>query len=233
MKKLLLPAALLFSLNASSQRVAPVQDGDIYSFTVGNIVFELDASFGGRISSFKINGTDILYPAQNGNDFLWGSTLWPSPQTWPWPPPFDALEYDAYAGEIKDNKVILTSAKDDYTKLVFEKTFYVNSADSSVNIEYKVLNDGTSGKSVAAWEVSRVHSGGITFFPRGAGSITGAFGNQFETIDGIAWFNNHFVLSWTPLDLTNCLAVEPSNRRTDNLYLPQANFTSRRHLYLP
>jgi hypothetical protein len=179
---------IITSITLSAQFVTPTQNGDIYSLEVGNVIFEVDASFGARISSFKINGDDILWPAQNGSDFLWGSTLWPSPQSWPWPPPFTALNIEAYNGEIADNKIILTSEKDDFNDLVFEKTFYAETADSSITIEYKMINEGSSTFGAAAWEVTRVPSAGLTYFPRGEGSITGAFAGQFTTIDGVAWY---------------------------------------------
>lgn len=189
-KQLLITFAIVLSLPLAAQLVTPVQDGDIYSITIGNVYFEVDASFGGRISAFSINGNDVLYPSQGGEDFLWGSTLWPSPQSWPWPPPFDALEYDPYTGSIQDNKIVVTSATDTYTKLIFEKTYYGNASDSSISIEYKLINKGTNAKNVAAWEVTRVPSGGITFFPKGEGNPWGAFANQFELIDGIEWWEH-------------------------------------------
>jgi hypothetical protein len=191
MKKSFLSTLLIIvSIHLSGQDVIPVQDGDIFTLEAGNVIFEVDASFGGRISSFSIDGNEVLYLSTGGDDFLWGSILWPSPQTWPWPPPFDALEYDAYSGEISDNKIILTSETDDYTDLVFEKTFYANSSDTSISIEYKLINKGGNATEVAAWEVTRVPSGGLTYFPMGEGVVTGNFAGETETIDDVVWYEH-------------------------------------------
>lgn len=189
-KQLLITLGIIISITALSQDITPEQDGDLFSVEVGNVYFEVNAAEGGKISSFKINNDEILYPSTGGSDFLWGSTLWPSPQIWPWPPPFDALEYDAYTGEITDDKIILTSELDDYTDLIFEKTFYANSSDTSISIEYKFINKGGSTTEVAAWEVSRVPSGGLTYFPMGDGSVTGNFAGETETIDDVVWYEH-------------------------------------------
>ena len=173
-----------------TQDIIPQQNGDLYSLEFENIYFEVDASFGGHISAFEIDGINILYPSQNAADYLWGSTLWPSPQSvWGWPPS-TILDSEAYVAEIAGNKIRMISAKDNSSKLVFEKIFYANPADTSVTIDYIIKNEGTSNYQVAAWEVSRVYSGGLTFFPMGEGNVTGSFAGQTIEMNEIIWYEH-------------------------------------------
>src|SRR4051812_38053001 len=54
----------------------------------GSTYFEVAADHGARITSLKHAGVELLTQtgASNYADAI-GSTFWPSPQTWPWPPP--------------------------------------------------------------------------------------------------------------------------------------------------
>ena len=100
-------AAAAISLNA--QDVVPTNDGDKYSLTSGDLFFEVDAGFGGQVSSFKIGESEILYYGGGDNQ---GSTFWTSPQSvWNWPP-IGEHDSDVYTGEISGNEIILTGEKD-------------------------------------------------------------------------------------------------------------------------
>jgi len=73
------------------------QSGNIYTLTVGDMVFKVNADYGARITSFTINGTEILYTSGD----MSGSTFWPSPQSeWNWPPP-EPLDSDAYSATLQ------------------------------------------------------------------------------------------------------------------------------------
>ncbi|NJM14076.1 MAG: hypothetical protein HC896_00600 [Bacteroidales bacterium] len=93
-----------------SADVPPQVDGDLYSIAFNNMYFEADASFGGRISSFKLNDKELLFDNRNYSDpILWGSTLWDSPQSaWGWPPA-KTLDSEPYTASISENKIIMVS----------------------------------------------------------------------------------------------------------------------------
>jgi hypothetical protein len=171
------------------QAVVPVEQSGKFSFQAANVNFKIDPSFGARISSFKVGSKEILYPSQSAGDYLWGSTFWQSPQIWPWPPSA-TLDKNPYSGGITDNKVILRSGLDASSHLIFKKTFSASLSDTSITIEYAIINKASGNQSFASWEVTRVPSGGISFFPMGEGEVTGAFANQTENIDDIVWYEH-------------------------------------------
>ncbi len=180
---------LLLALNITAQDITPVKNGDLYSFQIADMYFEIDESFGGRISSLKLGDEEIMFVDRGYSDgILWGSTLWPSPQSvWGWPPS-TTLDSDPYSGIITGNYLILTSNVDSDSKLRFKKTFYASQQDTSVNILYAIINEGQETQNEAAWEVTRVPAGGISFFPSGEGSVTGNLAAYVETINNVSWY---------------------------------------------
>ncbi len=197
MKRLLnfMVICLLFTSQIHAQ-ITPAQDGELYYFEFADTYFEVDASVGGRISSFKIDDTEILSTTRNDN-FSWGSTLWPSPQsewTWSkwnnWPPPAP-LDEGTYSGVIVDTLIILTSPVDDGPNLRFRKTFAASQSDTSITITYTIINKATTAQSFAPWENSRVLIGGMSFFPKGEGALTGdagLFGAFTSMNDDVLWY---------------------------------------------
>jgi hypothetical protein len=185
---LILAGSTLCSV-VNGQAVTPQELDGKYNFQVANIYFEVDPSFGARISSFKIDDEEILQGSGSAGDYLWGSTLWQSPQSeWNWPPSV-ALDQGAYSGGITGNQVILRSSVDlTYSHLVFKKVFTADLSDTSIAIDYTMINKGISAHSYSAWEVARVPSGGISFFPMGEGDVTGAFAGQTELINEVVWY---------------------------------------------
>jgi hypothetical protein len=186
-------SSLVLYVFSFGQAVTPFELSGKYYFLVAKVYFEVDPSFGARISSFKIDNQEILYPSQYAGDYLWGSTFWQSPQNGPggmgWPPPV-TLDQNPYSGGIFGNEIILRSNLDAGSDLIFKKIFSASLSDTSITIEYTMINEGPDELSHAAWEVSRVPSGGISFFPQGEGSVTGAFASQTEIIDGIVWYDH-------------------------------------------
>jgi hypothetical protein len=173
-----------------TQNVAPAKgEGDKYSFRFANLYFEVDAAMGGRISSFKLDSTEIL----NFNKAALlqsGSTFWPSPQSvWKWPP-YAVIDRNPYSASILSNELILTS---EITKsnLRVQKIFSANSQDSSINIKYIMKNEGTTDFSWAPWEITRVKASGITFFDKGDGSVTGNMTGNTTENSGIVWYDQN------------------------------------------
>ena len=186
-------ACLLINLNVFGQLVKPTQSGSKYTITLANINFEVDASYGARISSVKVDNNEILYLAGYTGDYLWGSTFWYSPQSdWVWPPS-TSLDRGEYIGGIDGNILSFDSYKDDLynTGLRFMKTFYGDIADTSITIVYSIINNGTIAQSHSLWEITRVPpAGGIAFFPRGKGGFEGndSASYHFENINNIEWY---------------------------------------------
>jgi hypothetical protein len=180
---------LMINCLTFGQAVTPQELGGKFNFQVGNTYFEVDPSFGARISSFKIDDQEMLFQSRFAGDYLWGSTLWQSPQSeWNWPPSV-ALDQAAYTGGIIGDSVVLRSGVDEtYSHLVFKKIFTADLSDTSLTIEYTMINNGSSAHSYSAWEVARVPSGGISFFPMGEETITGAFAGQTELINQVVWY---------------------------------------------
>jgi hypothetical protein len=182
----------IFALpNIAGQSVTPKENASgLLSFQVANVYFEVDPSFGGRISSVKVDNDEMMFADRTYRVYLWGSTLWQSPQsTWNWPPSL-ALDQDPYEGGIAGDSISLLSEVDgNYnTNLRFRKTFHANLADTSISILYTFMNTGTTAKSFSQWELARVPSGGLVFFPYGPGGESGAFANQFVKSKNIEWF---------------------------------------------
>ncbi|MFN6945665.1 MAG: hypothetical protein ACK4ND_12030 [Cytophagaceae bacterium] len=164
---------------------------------MGNGVFSLKSSVsellvdkdqGGRISSFKFNGIELL-SSKAVNPTNWGSTFWPSPQSqWNWPPP-PILDRHPYIGIVEGHSLVLLSARDSVkTNYQFGKSLSANTTRDYYNIGYSIKNTHTALQNVAAWEITRVPSGGITFFPAGD-TLWGDMKNLVSNVSGIIWYN--------------------------------------------
>jgi hypothetical protein len=197
MKKLLFFVCLSIFLNllffkpTQAQSIQPYDSSGYYNFKVANVNFQVDPLFGSRISSLKIDGHEMMFVDRTfGAGYLWGSTLWQSPQNdWGWPPS-EALDQNPYQGGIQGDSVSLLSDVDNRynTGLRFRKTFSANLSDTSVSIRYTMINTDALAHSYSAWELTRVPSGGMAFFPYGEGDITGDFAGQVQQEDSIAWY---------------------------------------------
>jgi hypothetical protein len=162
-------------MSSRSKLVVPEIDGAIYRWQFGDLGFEVDAAQGARISKFGIGAENILTgPDVNALNF--GSTFWTSPQTdWAWPPiaaidsaPYTVtgegadLFFQSAPGEIKD-------PAGEPLCIAVGKRFRVNSDHETVAIDYTIENRGDKLRTVAPWEISRLRTGGLSFFPAGVG----------------------------------------------------------------
>jgi hypothetical protein len=173
----------------SSKEVTPTVNGTVYTFTVGDRVFAVDAAKGGRIVTASLGGKNLL-TAASGQNNNWGSTFWPSPQSeWNWPPPAE-LDPGAYAASICGTKVAMASETSPALGIKVTKEFSVDASTGVVTIVYGMVNRGTQARSLAPWEITRVPAGGLTFFPMGQGSPKQ--GTQdlltLQMAAGAAWF---------------------------------------------
>lgn len=164
--------------------------GSVYTFTFGDTIFAVDASKGGRIVTFALDGKNILTAAKDSSDNNWGSTFWPSPQSdWNWPPPSE-LDPGAYTAKVSTGTLSMTSLTAGSLGLAVTKKFSVDSAKGMVTIEYGLVNRGTKARSVGPWEITRVAAGGLTFFPMGVGAPSKGAQDllTLQMSIGVAWF---------------------------------------------
>lgn len=190
MKPILLLFCLCFGLNvANAQGVIPKKgSGSKFSLNFANLYFEVDSARGARISSFKLNNTEILYLDFKTTDNA-GSTFWPSPQSvWGWPPAAN-LNDKPYTAAIKGNALKFKGSTDLKSQLRFYKTMYVNTGDTSVTIEYVIKNERTVAQKWAPWEVTRVLATGLTVFSRGSGTVTGDMAKRTSEVNGYVWYD--------------------------------------------
>ncbi|MBN1612217.1 MAG: DUF4380 domain-containing protein [Polyangiaceae bacterium] len=153
----------------------------------GSLYFEANAHTGGRITVFRANGLNLLTgPEVNATN--WGSTFWPSPQVWPWPPD-PAFDSAPYAARIDGTSVVMTSplaSVDGVGTFTVIKRFAPDLARLAVDVEYTIKNDGQSTIRVAPWEVTRVAKGGLSFFPAGEGIVRSGLATTERA--GVVWF---------------------------------------------
>jgi hypothetical protein len=159
-----------------------------FVYSAGDFVVIIEPRVGGRVTSFSLGGRNLLTGTDVDPD-NYGSTFWTSPQSdWGWPPPpeIDNLPYRA---SVSGQKLILTGTTSAKLGIAVTKTFSFDAATSSMTIEYAMTNRGSSPLSLAPWEITRVHTGGITFFP--TGGATYDYGNKsLSTMQaaGMTWF---------------------------------------------
>ncbi|MGE5499116.1 MAG: DUF4380 domain-containing protein [Syntrophothermus sp.] len=153
------------------------KDG-FYSVTSGINSIVIDPQAGGRIVSFKNCEFEFLTD-KTVNENNYGSTFWPSPQSfWNWPPPA-VLDNKPYEAAASGKVVSLVSGTDPVTGLKFMKEFSAGD-NNSINIIYTIINASAKPVNTAPWEITRVRKGGLLFFPIGDDNMRG---KQFEMAD--------------------------------------------------
>jgi hypothetical protein len=173
----------------SKEASPPTKSGSIYTFTFGDISFAVDAAKAGRIASFALAGKNVMTVAKNSEDNNWGSTFWPSPQSdWLWPPPAE-IDPGPYQARVQGASLLLESPVAPALGLAVSKRFSVDVDRAMVTVVYGIANQAKAPRKVAPWEITRVASGGLTFFPMGEGQPWQ--GPQallpLHLADGVAW----------------------------------------------
>ncbi len=134
----------------------------------GSTFFEVDPAHGARITSLRHAGQELLSltGAPNYADAV-GSTFWPSPQSWPWPPPaeIDSLPYTA---SVDDRGVIALSGQPNAaTGLQVSKRFTADLSREALVLEYAMTNVSAEPVQWAPWEITRLPATGLAFWPSG------------------------------------------------------------------
>jgi hypothetical protein len=131
-----------------------------------DVYFEVDPKVGGRVTSFSIGGFDVLSGSDVDAD-SYGSTFWTSPQSdWGWPPPKE-LDRSPYSLVAEGDTLTLTGAANLALGVRVTKQFSADRVRGAIVLKYAIHNLSDTPKRYAPWEVSRVHSRGLTFFPTG------------------------------------------------------------------
>jgi len=174
--------------------IAAGQNGSIlekiegrYRIRIQNQFLEIDPSTGGRITSLVLNGQNFL-TGRDVNDFNWGSTFWISPQSeWKWPPSA-SIDNKPYSVSVTGEELMLISEKDPKTGLVVTKKFKGDNKDGSFILTYIITNRSDTIRMVAPWEITRVHTNGLSFFPVGKGLRRGNLLPLTKEKEGVCWF---------------------------------------------
>ncbi len=172
---------------SSSQLVQPEKQGDTYSISIQNQVLEINPEIGGRITSLKLEDKDFLTGKEVNADY-WGSTFWPSPQK-AWKGHLSpVLDHQPYTVSVEGHTLKMVSQKDPVFGYVFMKEISGNIQDTSFSIKYTITNRSDQTRQVAPWEVTRVHPGGMAFFPKGTGERWGNMASLAKDEGEITWF---------------------------------------------
>ncbi len=166
MKKICILIFAFICINGYAQKW--VKNGSNYSITFGDLSILAEAGYGGRISSFKMSGTEFFFTGSG----MRGATFWPSPQSmWNYSPFPAVLDSDPYSATLQNNDsvLVLTSGVCPRTNCQVIKTLWANPSEKSISIKYTLINKSGATKSFAPWELTRVPVNGLTFFPKGSG----------------------------------------------------------------
>ena len=159
-----------------------------YVLSYGGLSAMIDYLHGGRLEVLSLNGQNML-SGKSVNTTNWGTSFWPSPQSaWGWPPS-NQLDVYSYTVVQSTSPITIQSQKDPTLGYVFTKSYSINTADTALVITYSIYNDTTISNSVAPWEISRVASGGLTFYPSGSETKTGALAPLTKDSIGYTWFS--------------------------------------------
>jgi hypothetical protein len=135
---------------------------------LGATYFEVTPEHGARVTSLRQAGLELL-ALKGGDNYpdAFGSTFWPSPQSWPWPPPAE-LDNLAYTASVTPSGIITTQSQaHEGTSLKVTKTFVANLERESIEIDYAMTNIGAAAVSWAPWEITRMPPTGLAFWPTG------------------------------------------------------------------
>src|SRR5688572_18749346 len=127
---------------------APLERNGRFVFEFGAIGFEVDPTSGGRVTSLKFDGRELL----TGPDLEpvnYGSTFWPSPQSvWFWPPP---PEWDSapYTVQQSEGSLLLRGAPNPALGLAASKKFTADPERGIMKIGRASLGKGGRGRGGA------------------------------------------------------------------------------------
>jgi hypothetical protein len=108
------------------------------------------------------------------NGLNYGSTFWPSPQSWAWPPTtsIPQINDQPYTATIEGNSVLFVGQNAATVGASVMKRFIAELPRGVVAAEYALVATA-AGKMFAPWEITRVYKRGLTFWPTGTAPRAG------------------------------------------------------------
>ena len=159
--------------------------GDLHDFTFGRRHFVVDAAHGARIVRFGLDDTNLL-TGPDVDMLNYGSTFWPSPQErWGWPP-VPELDSEAYEFTEAPAGMKFQSRAGMRAKVSVSKLIHPPISEDTVEVTYSLTNEDSVAASWAAWEITRVPAGGLSFFPTGERTVSTALSVVEQ--GGVSWF---------------------------------------------
>jgi len=168
--------------------IAPIKKNGIYSIKNKSWEMIIDPALGGRITELIFDGKNLL-TTKEVHPIFWGSTLWPSPQKIWGGPDLVELDRSIYSNTVLGNTLKMVSRQDPHSGFVFSKEFSFNEKRAAFVLTYSITNGSDTIRQVAPWEVTRVQTGGLTFFPSGQGIRWGNMAGLATDSNNITWFN--------------------------------------------
>jgi len=173
-----------------------------YSLSLDDSYLELDPANGARMTALRVGGAAgpnlLADSAVTGQEDNWGSTFWPSPQDWAWPPTaagsINAINTLPYRAVQEGPTLTLTSELNASPPTVSViKKFSADLVKRAIVIEYTMTNGGTEPVTVAPWEITRVAGSGITFYAEASEPVVHDPNMVLPTTtltDGVRWYQH-------------------------------------------
>ncbi|MBN2192935.1 MAG: hypothetical protein JW751_08965 [Polyangiaceae bacterium] len=169
--------------------VVPSVSGNVYSFDIGSVSFDVNAAVGARITSLSVGGVELL-SGSAVHSVNYGSTFWTSPHSdWYWPPP-PTIDATPYTATLDGNTVTMTGGSEPTLGVSVSKTFSADAGTGWIRLSYAITNTATAPRSFAPWEVTRVPTGGLAFFPRGPGGVAADTTLEHTEVATEVWFDS-------------------------------------------
>lgn len=171
-----------------AQTVTPQsKDNGLFYLQCANVYLEIDSTVGGRISSLKVDGQELMFINRSyaGGPY-WGSCLWLSPQDGKERPA--EVDQNFYTGGIRSKEIVLSGSTARAIPVSVTKKLSADSTDTSLTITYEIINHGTTALSRSAWELTRVlPSGSLTFWPTGD-YLSGGLASRVTASGSYKWY---------------------------------------------
>jgi len=167
--------------------IAPKTPDGPYVIAWNDLVLEVDARTGGRVTALRLGGRNLLTePSVDPGNF--GSTFWTSPQSvWGWPPVAE-IDHAPYRASIDGDALVMRSPRSASLGVEVEKLICADRRRSALLFEYRIHNLGETPLQTAPWQITRVAPGGLTFYPSGEGSFAPSNLHVREEA-GVTWFD--------------------------------------------
>jgi hypothetical protein len=176
----------------------PIAQGNLDVYDFGDTTFTVDGTQGARITTFSMDGTNVLTGATVNAQF-WGGTFWTAPQGDWWtgavPPNYAPIDYGPYMMSVgADSSITAVGSTATFAmppkQVAVTKVFSIDLDAASVGISYSMTNKGTAAIKIGHWELARVFPGGLTFYPAAAAAPVIAFGTMtVQKMGAYEWFD--------------------------------------------